>query len=83
VQSAVNRRGRQIECIVDVSALKSAEGAKGVILIMDAAAQGPAKGDESEAASLTSRAAADGAKAAADGARVDGQSSGTESTAEG
>jgi two-component system CheB/CheR fusion protein len=82
VQSAVNRRGRQIECVVDISALKAAEGSKGVILMMDAVAQGPAKGEDSEAASLASRAAADGARAAADGARVDGQPSGRESAAD-
>jgi two-component system CheB/CheR fusion protein len=36
VQEAVNRRGRRIECTVSVSCLDGDQGARGVILMMDA-----------------------------------------------
>jgi two-component system CheB/CheR fusion protein len=77
VQSAVNRRGRQIECTVDVSGLKGEGMTKGVILMMDATAQGPIRAaDATEAAAPVSRASADGA-------RVTGQAAGGGSSAEG
>ena len=41
VSAAVNRRGRPIECTVNLSQLAGTGATRGVILVMDAAAREP------------------------------------------
>ena len=58
---AVNRRGRQIECTVSISALAGGEQAKGVILMMDASSRGPAGDtDGADGSRAATRVAGDG-----------------------